>query len=103
MNCFEARNDFVAFWQKTLVGERRAQLLLHLRGCTACDRSFRSFALTAPVLYSASEPEWEAQAAPPTINARRLDRSSTQPLIESRLAVRTINRVVPAFLMAAAA
>jgi hypothetical protein len=57
MNCFEARNDFVGFWRRMLAGERRQELMAHLSECARCDRSFRSFALSAPVLYSNSEPE----------------------------------------------
>jgi hypothetical protein len=52
MNCFEARQDFVGFWQSALEGERRRELLAHLKGCSKCDRAFRAFALTAPMLHS---------------------------------------------------
>src|SRR5258708_34502410 len=52
MNCFEARQDFVGFWQSALEGERRRELLAHLKGCLKCDRAFRAFALTAPMLHS---------------------------------------------------
>lgn len=51
MNCFEARQDFVSFWQSALDGERRRELLAHLKGCAKCDRAFRAFALTAPMLH----------------------------------------------------
>jgi hypothetical protein len=51
MNCFEARQDFVGFWQSVLDGERRRELLTHLKGCAKCDRAFRAFALTAPMLH----------------------------------------------------
>jgi hypothetical protein len=51
MNCFEARQDFVSFWQSALDGERRRELLAHLKGCARCDRAFRAFALTAPMLH----------------------------------------------------
>jgi hypothetical protein len=54
MNCFEARQDFVRFWQSALDGERRRDLLAHLKGCSKCDRAFRAFALTAPMLHSGS-------------------------------------------------
>ncbi len=53
MNCFEARQDFVGFWQGALDGERRRELLGHLKGCAKCDRAFRAFALTAPMLHAA--------------------------------------------------
>lgn len=52
MNCFEARQDFVGFWRRTLDEERRRALLAHLKGCLKCDRAFRAFALTAPMLHS---------------------------------------------------
>src|SRR5260221_12765299 len=54
MNCFEARQDFVSFWQSALESERRRELLAHLKGCSKCDRAFRAFALTAPMLHSGS-------------------------------------------------
>ncbi|MGH7913426.1 MAG: hypothetical protein ACREPW_02085, partial [Candidatus Binataceae bacterium] len=49
---FEARQDFVDFWRSALDGERRSELLGHLKGCSKCDRAFRAFALTAPMLHS---------------------------------------------------
>jgi len=52
MNCFEARQDFVGFWQGMLDGDQRRELLTHLRGCPKCDRAFRAFALTAPMLHA---------------------------------------------------
>ncbi len=51
MNCFEARSEFVSFWHGALQAERRGDFLAHLRGCSKCDRAFRAFALTAPMLY----------------------------------------------------
>ncbi|HJU11715.1 MAG TPA: hypothetical protein VJ728_12600 [Candidatus Binataceae bacterium] len=103
MNCFEARNQFVAFWQKSLEGESRTQLLLHLRGCAACDRAFRIFALTAPVLYSASEPEWKSEPVQPAkVSALRPYESSVRPA-GPQLPVRKLNRILPAVAMAAAA
>ena len=54
MNCFDARQDFVGFWQRSLEGERRRELLAHLKGCSKCDRAFRAFVLTAPMLHSGS-------------------------------------------------
>lgn len=62
MNCFEARQDFVSFWRSMLDGERRRALLAHLKGCSKCDRAFRAFALTAPMLHS--EGGASAHAAP---------------------------------------
>jgi len=74
MNCFEARQDFVGFWQQALEGERRRELLAHLKGCTKCDRAFRAFALTAPMLHSGS-----AAAARPSISAAPHDLPQTKP------------------------
>ena len=50
MNCFEARRDFAGLWRRTLDGERSQGLLTHLSGCAKCDRAFRIFALSAPML-----------------------------------------------------
>lgn len=100
MNCFDARNLFITFWQKALADERRTQLLAHLRGCAACDRSFRVFALTAPVLYSATEPD--GNVAPVRSMVREASGfellSAKRPPIVERF-----NRILPAFVMAAAA
>ncbi|MBV8358246.1 MAG: hypothetical protein JO189_09970, partial [Deltaproteobacteria bacterium] len=104
MNCFEARSDFVAFWQKTLAHERQGQLLMHLRGCATCDRSFRTFALTAPVLYSATEPDPNPQAARQIgLNVNGSNLSSSASNTELRSNAWTLNRFLPAFVMAAAA
>jgi hypothetical protein len=104
MNCFEARSDFVAFWQKTLTHERRAQLLMHLRECVTCDRSFRTFALTAPVLYSATEPYSSSGAAWQIgLNVKRFDRPGAPSSVGGRSNARTLSRLLPAFVMAAAA
>lgn len=51
MNCFEARPRFVDLWRGTLDAESRAALLAHLKECAKCDRAFRAFALTAPMLH----------------------------------------------------
>jgi len=56
MNCFEARQDFRAFWRKELAPERRAAFNAHLGECAKCDGAFRIFALTAPVLHGEAEP-----------------------------------------------
>jgi len=71
MNCFEARQDFPAFWRRSLASDRRAELLAHLKGCAKCNRAFRTFALTAPVLYSAAEPQSRTTARPIARDARR--------------------------------
>jgi hypothetical protein len=77
MNCFEARQDFVGFWQGALGDEHRQNLLAHLKGCPKCDRGFRAFALTAPMLHGQSGAT--AQSAPgatpggSTLDVSRLD------------------------------
>ena len=63
MNCFEARNGFAAFWRKTL--EPRAAFLAHLKDCAGCDRAFRAFALTAPLLYAGTIPVQRATPSGP--------------------------------------
>ena len=104
MNCFEARNDFVAFWQKTLDGNRRVQLLAHLRGCAGCDRSFRSFALTAPVLYSAFEPGPNSEIAQPAPGQSvGFEPPRGAPVREHRSRLSRWNRLSPALIVAAAA
>jgi len=104
MNCFEARSDFVAFWQKTLAYERRAQLLFHLNGCTRCDHSFRIFALSAPGIYSAIEPDWSSAAdRRPSLNREALGPSRAWSSAERPSIVQMLTRVLPAFVMAAAA
>ncbi len=51
MNCFEARPQFVDLWRSRLDAARRRALLAHLKECAKCDRAFRAFALTAPMLH----------------------------------------------------
>ena len=51
MNCMETRQHFAGFWRKALAPDERRAFLDHLAGCPACNHAFRSFALTAPVLY----------------------------------------------------
>lgn len=77
MNCFEARQDFVGFWQQALEGERRRELLAHLKGCSKCDRAFRAFALTAPMLHSGGAAAASPQSTRRRMICRRLSRKST--------------------------
>ena len=63
MNCFETRNGFAAFWRKALEPGLRAAFLSHLMECAGCDRAFRVFAMTAPLLYADTIP---AQPAAPS-------------------------------------
>jgi|SRR5579863_250648 len=62
MNCFEARNQFAAFWRRQMAADARTDLVAHLRECARCDHSFRLFALSAPVVHSAVEPEAGSRA-----------------------------------------
>jgi putative zinc finger protein len=71
MNCFEARKEFAAFWRRTMPSAERAQLVEHLKTCAQCDRSFRVFALSAPVVHSENQPEAAASAARPAFNMVR--------------------------------
>ncbi len=64
MNCFEARQEFEVFWKRALSPERSAELKAHLGSCARCDHAVRVFALTAPVLHSAAEPQSRRDAAP---------------------------------------
>ena len=54
MNCFEARKEFPSFWRRTLTPKERTAFLAHVGRCARCDRAFRVFALTAPVLHGDS-------------------------------------------------
>jgi len=66
MNCFEARKEFPSFWRRTLTPEERTAFLAHVGRCARCDRAFRVFALTAPVLHgdtASREPVGVAQAS----------------------------------------
>ena len=76
MNCFEARQEFPALWRNRATGERRAEILAHLKSCAKCDHAFRIFALTAPVLHSESEPPAAARVSAP---ARREFSLSDRP------------------------
>lgn len=57
MNCFEARKEFAAFWRRTMPLAARVRLVEHLTTCARCDRAFRVFALSAPVVHLESRPE----------------------------------------------
>lgn len=76
MNCFEARQEFVSFWRGAIGSERRGVLLAHLKGCSKCDRAFRAFALTAPMLH----PRDEAVAASDGAASRGVAQSIPQAM-----------------------
>ncbi len=76
MNCFETRQEFVSFWRGALDRERRRVLLAHLQGCSKCDRAFRTFALTAPMLH----PKGEAVAASGDAAPQAVSRGMPQDL-----------------------
>lgn len=103
MNCFEVRNDFVAFWRQTLANDRRTQMLHHFQQCANCDGSFRSFALTAPVLYSASEPECDSAVVAATSLTMSAFDEQARSRTEHQRRIGGLSRALPAFLMAAAA
>jgi hypothetical protein len=87
MNCFEARQGFVPFWQRTMPWEQRAAFAAHLQVCQRCDRSFRVFALTAPVLHSKSEPM--VVAARPRTGKRASVRTMSLQAVKKSTGVRS--------------
>ena len=91
MNCFEARQDFVGFWQSALDGDRRHELREHLKGCAKCDRAFRSFALTAPMLHSTG-----ASADKSGISTIPQGAQSTPQMVSSDVVSIDMNGVRPA-------
>ncbi len=84
MNCFEARQEIEGFWRRTMPLERRAEFTAHLKACTRCDHAFRLFALTAPVLHSAAEPESRRDAAPALRSANSARRAGAIIRLEPR-------------------
>jgi anti-sigma factor RsiW len=92
MNCFEARQEFRAFWRKEMSPERRSAFVAHLAECRKCDAAFRTFALTAPVFHSEAEP------ARPMSGVRRVAAASHR---DGR-AYREVRRAQPWLSMAAA-
>ena len=110
MNCFEARKEFPSFWRRMLTPEERTAFLAHVGRCARCDRAFRVFALTAPVLHGDSEsrePMRVAQASGATHEPSPYGRR--EPAITSRrgaavaAAVPRASRMVWAAALAAAA
>jgi len=76
INCFEARQEFPAFWRRDLPAERRAALVSHLAGCAKCDRAFRNFAVGAPLLHSVGEPPERPAAERQSTREARARRSA---------------------------
>ncbi|MBF6561263.1 MAG: hypothetical protein IVW56_13330 [Candidatus Binataceae bacterium] len=64
MNCFEAQKMFAPFWRRTLSVADRAAFSDHLGACQRCDRAFRVFALSAPVLHGHAEPAAGSAGSP---------------------------------------
>jgi hypothetical protein len=52
MNCLEARKEFPRYWRRAMPAAARVNLVEHLGNCPQCDRAFRTFALSAPVVHS---------------------------------------------------
>ena len=71
MNCFDARAEFGAFWRRAMPTEERARLVEHLKTCARCDRAFRVFALSAPVIHSEGLPETTSANARPALDLVR--------------------------------
>lgn len=107
-------------WRGTLGPERRAALLAHLRECAKCDRGFRAFALTAPMLHprgAAGAPAGEADGpqslrtpagagqAPRTDAARAAEilRRAAVYRLQPRATARTWGRIAGALSAVAAA
>jgi hypothetical protein len=67
MNCFEARKEFPSFWRRMLTPEERTAFLAHVGRCARCDRAFRVFALTAPVLHSDPAPSEPLSMEQPSV------------------------------------
>ena len=95
MNCFEARKAFPSFWRRMLTPEERTAFLAHVGRCARCDRAFRVFALTAPVLHGDSasrEPMGVAQPSVATHESSPFARR--EPSVTSRRGA-TVTPVVP--------
>jgi len=80
MTCFEARKEFPAFWRHTMPSGSRGSLADHLQGCAQCDRAFRAFALSAPVLHSKPAAEETPPTSRPPLNLVRPRRFAARPV-----------------------
>ena len=84
MNCFQARREFPNFWRQQLEPATADELAGHLGCCGLCDRAYRLFALTAPVLHSDADAV-EAMLAGERgtrLPARRMRSSAAEHAIE---------------------
>jgi hypothetical protein len=81
MNCFETRREFAAFWRRAMPSADRAWFVEHLKACAQCDRAFRTFALSAPVVHSGSQPDEAAAIRPPfdLVRPRRFATAGVEP------------------------
>jgi hypothetical protein len=86
LNCFEARQEFRAFWRRELAPDDRAILVGHLAECAKCDRAFRDFALSAPALHSDLVPPQRIPAERPAMRDSQSRRPAT--VARSRFAPR---------------
>jgi hypothetical protein len=71
MTCFEARKEFPAFWRRAMPPASRSSVAAHLQGCVQCDRAFRAFALSAPLLHSDLMVDATPEASRPPLNLVR--------------------------------
>ncbi|MGH7985978.1 MAG: hypothetical protein ACREQX_06800 [Candidatus Binataceae bacterium] len=78
MNCFEAQKEFARFWRRDLPFVDAQAFTAHLRQCARCDRAFRVFALSAPVLQSENEP-WMSVENRSASRPARLPREENRP------------------------
>lgn len=96
MNCFEATKEFPSFWRRTITPEERTAFLAHVSRCGRCDRAFRVFALTAPVLHGDSAPSEPMGAAPSAAAHESSLYARREPAVASRRgATVTGSAVVP--------
>jgi hypothetical protein len=100
MNCFEARKEFPSFWRRMMTPEERTAFLGHVGRCARCDRAFRVFALTAPVLHGDSASREPMPAAQASVTEHE---SSPYARRESAVVPRASRTVWAAAALAAAA
>ena len=108
MNCFEARRDFAPMWRRALDEERRQSLIAHLRRCAKCDRAFRMFALSAPMLNTHGKHRAQASAsigsrrpAHPAVRNKIIRPAAIGPSVEARSRLVRLGAGVSAVAVAA--